>query len=146
MMAASGEVSGMKLELTRVSRRPPWPLWAVVVAGVWALLVAVGATIEHAYHADVSLCAFRRLTGLPCPTCGMTRGVLALLGGHPLSAWMLNPLCFTVLALWAAALVTRCGFRRRLHVILTNRQRRAAYLAAGAALLANWAYVIAFVG
>lgn len=37
-------------------------------------------------------CGFRAVTGLPCPTCGMTRAVHALTHLEPLRAAMLSPL------------------------------------------------------
>jgi hypothetical protein len=37
-------------------------------------------------------CIFRKLTGIPCPTCGATRGVLALMDGRVFDAFFLNPL------------------------------------------------------
>jgi hypothetical protein len=36
-------------------------------------------------------CAFRALTGLPCPTCGATRALLALLAGEPGTALRAHP-------------------------------------------------------
>jgi len=56
-------------------------------------------------------CAFRAMTGCPCPTCGATRCVLALLHGHAGAALAWNPLVFcglaaiAVLNLYAAAVL-----------------------------------------
>ena len=43
------------------------------------------------------LCAFHALTGLPCPTCGITRAFSFLLHGDPRSAFLFNPLGLSVL-------------------------------------------------
>jgi hypothetical protein len=62
-------------------------------------------------------CPFHSLTGLPCPGCGLTRSVLALLDGHAAAALRYHPfgpLLFAglIFALAAGALPER--FRRGL--------------------------------
>ena len=42
------------------------------------------------------LCVFRLVTGIPCPGCGMTRAVLALLCGDVPAALAYHPLVFTL--------------------------------------------------
>jgi hypothetical protein len=37
-------------------------------------------------------CTFRKLTGIPCPTCGTTRTALAMLDLDPCAAFAVNPL------------------------------------------------------
>jgi len=44
-------------------------------------------------------CTFRRLTGFCCPGCGGTRAFFALLKGDVLSAWRMNSLLLSGLAL-----------------------------------------------
>ena len=44
------------------------------------------------YLLGISLCPMVRLTGLPCPGCGMTRAWLSLLLGRPLRALHYHPL------------------------------------------------------
>ncbi|MFN0106692.1 MAG: DUF2752 domain-containing protein [Bryobacteraceae bacterium] len=49
------------------------------------------------------VCPFRLLTGLPCPLCGMTRGLAALLRGRWLDAisfHVLSPLVLAALLSW----------------------------------------------
>jgi len=45
---------------------------------------------------SVQLCPFKFFTGVPCPTCGVTRGLFALLHGQIVLATHLNPLAFVV--------------------------------------------------
>ena len=52
----------------------------------------------------VPRCPLRTLTGVPCPLCGSTRGVIAAVHGHLGHALELNPASLLVLAL-AAMLV-----------------------------------------
>jgi hypothetical protein len=46
---------------------------------------------------DTVLCPFRRLTALPCPLCGITRAMCALLKGEWLAAIAFHPLSPLVL-------------------------------------------------
>ncbi|MGB7925896.1 MAG: DUF2752 domain-containing protein [Pyrinomonadaceae bacterium] len=46
-------------------------------------------------------CPFRALTGLNCPGCGTTRGLHALLNGHPVVAFDFNPLMVLMLPFMA---------------------------------------------
>ncbi|MBA4411061.1 MAG: hypothetical protein C0397_16765 [Odoribacter sp.] len=49
------------------------------------------------YHRNVSLalepgvCLFKRVTGVPCPSCGSTRSVLSILNGDIFGAILWNP-------------------------------------------------------
>jgi hypothetical protein len=51
------------------------------------------------------LCPLRRFTGVPCPFCGMTRGVVALAHGDLFSSLTFNPGAVVVVALVIAVLV-----------------------------------------
>jgi hypothetical protein len=49
--------------------------------------------IETASHPFVpSLCLFKDLTGIPCPSCGTTRSLVALIHGNLKEALEINPL------------------------------------------------------
>jgi len=135
----------MKLRIIRAPRCPPWPLWAVAIVAAWLALVAAGVWLSRRSNVPVELCLFRKLTGVPCPTCGATRGVLSILHGRPLRAWALNPLLFTVAAAAAAMLALRVASARSLRVECrwTRRGTVLAWGIAVALVLANWAYVIA---
>jgi len=45
-------------------------------------------------------CAWKNVTGLPCPGCGMTRSTLALMNGHFLESLRYNALTWIMLLLW----------------------------------------------
>ena len=49
------------------------------------------------------LCPLRRLTGIPCPLCGLTSAAIALGHGHPVDAVLASPLIVIVVAfaVWA---------------------------------------------
>lgn len=44
-----------------------------------------------------TVCFFKNITGVACPSCGITRGVLAIVKGAYYDAWLWNPLSFVVI-------------------------------------------------
>ncbi len=136
----------MKIEVVQVCRCPPWPLWAVSIVLVWMGLGAAAVVLIAHLDRPVELCLIKRFTGIACPTCGFTRGVLAVLQGHVVRVWLYNPLLFSVLGLFFAATAVRVIFARSLRVYLTSTERRIAWILAFALLLVNWAYIIFYVG
>lgn len=40
---------------------------------------------------EPGICLFKRVTGIPCPSCGSTRSVIAVLNGDITGALLLNP-------------------------------------------------------
>lgn len=54
-----------------------------------------------------TVCPFAILTGIACPTCGMTRAALLFLSGRPLQSFSLHPMTL----LWIA-LILYLGFFR----------------------------------
>jgi len=118
----------------------------VVVVAAWLSLGAAAVRLSAAAGQHVELCLFKRAAGVPCPTCGFTRGVLALVAGRPLEMWLFNPLLFTLLGFWAAAVILRVGLARAVRVELPRGQRRIAWAGFFLLLAANWAYLIVRVG
>jgi hypothetical protein len=72
---------------------------AAAVAALMLLQLALAGVFLRASEDQVSLagipiggaCLFRQHTGLPCPTCGMTRSVVLTLHGQLPIAFRLNP-------------------------------------------------------
>ena len=136
----------MKIEMVHVSRRPRWPLWAVLIVVVWSALGAVALGLSAHLGRPAELCLIKRFTGVACPTCGFTRGALSFVLGQAGQAWLYNPLLNSALALFFAATAVRVIFARGVRISLTRAERSAALIAAVALFLANWAYVILYVG
>jgi hypothetical protein len=42
-------------------------------------------------HQVFHVCLIKQITGLPCPSCGTTRGLVQLAQGHVLESFLLNP-------------------------------------------------------
>jgi hypothetical protein len=112
--------------------------WGAVAA---ALLLLMPLAPEAAMA--VPPCLFRSLTGLPCPTCGATHALVALSRLHLAAALADNPLVAAAavafllggLGAGVAALAGR-PFREPTSFRLSTR------LAAVAAILGNWAWVL----
>src|ERR1044071_7677597 len=86
-------------------RRTQLLLWLGVGAAGAALFFAAG-WIGLPSGPGYTVCAFRRITGIPCPGCGLTRAMAALARGELLLALHFHPFAPIVLAeaaaLWAA--------------------------------------------
>lgn len=91
-------------------------------------------------------CAFHVITGCPCPTCGATRCVVALLHGRVSEALGWNPLVFTGLAAMALlnlyAIAVLAAGLPRVRLSLRGGEARFLRIACVLLLLANWAYEI----
>ena len=81
-------------------------------AGAWARLAALSGAFTLAYALAnwislpaVPLCGFKRLLGLPCPGCGMTRAVIHLADADLVTSFYYHPLGVFLGAAALAALV-----------------------------------------
>lgn len=76
-------------------------------------LMAAGALALPVLPEVGVLCPLRRVTGVPCPFCGTTTGVLATAAGDVGAAFAANPaaplLVAAVVLAWAAWLAARVG-------------------------------------
>jgi len=73
---------------------------ACIVGYIWLAIT---------YHRIVSgsiepgVCLFKRITGIPCPSCGSTRSVLSILKGDFVGAFFLNPFGIVIMAILVSA-------------------------------------------
>jgi hypothetical protein len=83
-----------------------WARWshALLLLGV-LVMVAVGLYLTpdpagHGTHQQLGLppCTIYYLTGRPCPSCGLTTSVSAILHGQFGLAWRANPMGFLIVA------------------------------------------------
>ena len=72
-------------------------LWVAAAASALVLRPIWIALAPH-----LRSCTFRKLTGVPCPTCGTTRSALAMLDLDLISAFQVNPLATLVGAAFIA--------------------------------------------
>ncbi|HET7752491.1 MAG TPA: DUF2752 domain-containing protein [Anaeromyxobacteraceae bacterium] len=116
---------------------------AEVLAGIAALsfLVARFVPVVGLFPP----CPFRAALGVPCASCGMTRAFVALAHGDVAAALGASPLGAVLAALawgFAVAAMLRPLLRFRWPRPAPAAARRAA-LAGAAALLVNWAWLVA---
>jgi hypothetical protein len=99
------------VELTSVSG---WARWshALLLLGV-LVMVGVGLYLSpdpagHGTHQQLGLppCTIHFLTGRPCPSCGLTTSVSAIVHGQFALAWRANPIGFLIVA---GAVVVACN-------------------------------------
>ena len=117
---------------------------AILAACALAATAVVG--VLHLDHLPFSLCVFKAVTGLPCMTCGTTRALGRLARLDLAGALAMNPLVAAgLLALvpWAAADLALLPSGRALSLHLSPAGARAARIAAVAAVLLNWAWLVA---
>ena len=126
--------------------RTQW-LWRIQAAGFVALGVGILAVWNPLTQPGPTVCLLRRAVGLPCPMCGMTRGVALCLRGHPLEATWFNPLALPIL-LVAVVLALKWGLEcvsgKRFHVIAPPWMSRNLIHAGYVVLALNWAYMLTF--
>jgi len=99
---------------------------AIIVAAIAGTVLLLSSVLPSVDNGPV-LCIFRRLTTLPCPSCGMTRGFIALGHGDLRKALTMNvasPVAYA--ATWAifALAVVQCLTGRDILAPLWSRVAR----------------------
>jgi hypothetical protein len=117
-----------------------------------AVLGAVGvaaAALVGLLHLDrlpMTLCLFKRWTGLPCATCGSTRALAHLYHLDVAGAFAMNPLATSaafLVALWCLGDLLLLVRGRVLSLDLTPREATVVQVGTALAFVSNWIYVIA---
>lgn len=135
----------MRPPLVRVGTRTGGPPLGVVFGGIG--LVAAGAVaLLHLDRLPLTLCVFKGLTGLPCPTCGSTRALARLFALDFVGALAMNPfttVAAVLVAVWALADLVLLPGRRGLTVEVSPRVAPVLRVGALVLFLANWVYLMA---
>jgi hypothetical protein len=125
------------------ARAGAFPLGAVF--GALGALGLIAVALLGLDRLPLTLCVFRALTGLPCPTCGATRAAGRLAELDVAGAVALNPLA-TALALsiaaWAVIDLLLLPARRAVTVEVEPALAPWLRGAAVAAVLGNWLYLL----
>lgn len=93
------------------------------------------------------LCPFHAITGIPCPSCGITRGLFTLLHGDPRTAFLFNPLGLIALLglaiyLVYAVIVVVVDLPRLRRHPLSSTQKMIARMSVVILVVINWIYLI----
>jgi hypothetical protein len=130
------------LRLTARAGAPP--LGAIF--GAIGLVAAAAVWLLHLDRLPITLCLFKGLTGLPCPTCGSTRALGHLFSLDFAGALRMNPfttLVAVVVAGWAAADLALLPRRQALDLKVSPRLAFALRVGALVVFVANWVYLVA---
>jgi hypothetical protein len=135
-------MSGQAPPIVRAPARPSTRRGGWLVAAHVAVL---GASYLYApfVHDGPVVCLFRRVTGLPCPSCGLTRSFCAMSHGDLRSAGAYHPLGPLLFGLICASLVLLVVAPYRWHRVANARYTQwslvalvlASWIVRGAALL-----------
>lgn len=116
--------------------------WVLFASSAAALLALATASLPEA----LTVCPLKIATGVPCPTCGATRSVLALLKGEPRLALRLHPLMPLVAAALAVyvpyALVVSMARLPRLRITTSPQETLALRRGVGLVLAATWVFLV----
>lgn len=120
-------------------KRVPWVALGVLLAGLGTWV----AGLLSPYASLLPGCAFKRLTGVACATCGLTRCVLALGRGDWAGAFHWHPVAAGLVALlpFLGAWDLRRAWRNEPYPALPDS--RALRLSIWALLLGTWALQVA---
>lgn len=126
-----------------------WILAILSVAGyAWIGLHLFFRNVEET---SITVCIFKNVTSLPCPSCGITRSVLHILHGDFQAAGLMNPLgfvaapAFITLPVWLLTDILRSKTTLA-HLILWTEEliksRKGVYIPLVALVLINWGWNI----
>lgn len=107
--------------------------------------LAVLAAVLVAHATGRVLCPLKRLTGIPCPSCGATRACISVLRGDIREAFRLQPFAVALAFGAVPALLAACALAGRERVrsaVAAAFARRSVRLVCLALLVADWIYVV----
>ena len=136
----------MRPRIERIDKLSAPSPWFVIAYLAWAALIVGVHLVNTLTERELIICTLRRITSIPCPTCGSTRAVESALQGDLLTAFSYNPLVMVLLLLGGAALALRYLGKRRIVLGLSGRERFVAWLVMLVAVSLNWWHVIVYHG
>ncbi|MEO7991028.1 MAG: DUF2752 domain-containing protein [Chryseolinea sp.] len=126
------------------NRKIYWMMSAILLVGYsW-----IGFQLSHSSeHQDgFHFCLFKNLTGMPCPSCGITRSIIQFYSGHFEVGLLINPLgllaaiMLVIVPLWIMYDVTRgaqsmADYYKKTELVL---QKKKVYIPLITLLILNW--------
>jgi hypothetical protein len=134
------------LQIRPFSHPSQWTGRLLMLGGA---LVGLGVAVvwNPIAHPGPRCCLLRMSVGLPCPACGMTRGVCLCARGQFLEATWYNPLAILFVIL-AVALCVKWIFeiasKRSVELVLRPAWNKPLWAGVYAIVLASWVYLLVF--
>src|SRR5512135_720360 len=126
-------------------KRTPGQIEFGIIYGGIALLALLSTRLDWALSMAPS-CAFKGLSGIPCPTCGSTRSLVHLSHGDIASALAMNAVVALVIVFavffFFYSLITLIFDIRRIGFALTEREKNTVRITAVVLLLSQWGWLI----
>ena len=94
---------------------------------IWIPVLIVGIIYSfwgydrYIHPSSLFMCRFKRMTGIPCPGCGMSRAVAALFKGNIIGSFMLNPAALYMVLAYLHFMIL-CFVRK--NITKTNNEKR----------------------
>lgn len=130
------------MKLARKPWRADWDSFQVL--GLIGSIALIAAAVFPFDSFKIPLCSFRWVTGVPCPTCGMTTCFRLMMHGHALAAARVSPLGLLVFLVTVLAVLdlawTRLLRYPAWRLELSRREKIGAGLLLAGMLAANWIY------
>ena len=130
------------------SHKIPSPAWPWIGVGVGVLIIG-GLMVQLLPQHGIPICGFYRVTGHPCPACGVTRAGFLLLHGKYPEAFAMHPLFILLISLMTAWFSTGLFahlFRRDFIIEVLPGDARLWWAVFIACILLNWLYLWIHVG
>jgi hypothetical protein len=128
-----------------LSKREPGEIEFGIIYGGIALFAIILARFIPLLSL-VPGCAFRILTGYPCPACGTTRALIHFSQARFLPAFAMNPLAFIALVgcilFFFYSIITFLFDFRRFQISLSETEKDLVRKIAFAIVFLNWLYLI----
>jgi len=143
--AAEGAVDSRPAIPLRLRARPGAPPLGAILGGI-GLVGGLAVSLLHLDRLPFSVCVFKNITGLPCPTCGSTRAVGRLFALDFAGAVAMNPLTSlgaAVIAVWAIGDLLLLFRGRALAIEVEPRLAARLRIAFVLAFLLDWIYLLA---
>ncbi|NMB99098.1 MAG: DUF2752 domain-containing protein, partial [Thermoanaerobaculaceae bacterium] len=110
-----------------------------------SILAAAGWIVKRYFIFLIPPCGLHKLTGIPCPTCGFTRMVFALLELDFKEALAVQTFMFLALMffiIWIIAGMIALVFGKFLYIEIPKFWKRNLWIPILALFLLNWIYLI----